>query len=151
VRHNRIEVLKEMLKSDAKLIDRLHSKGYNPILDAFVKDMTDIGLILLEKCSESVMNEKDDMGWSPLMHAIANDNETLACKLIEMNCMLDQADDEGNTALHLAAINMNESILNRLLNANANKDLRNNEGSTALEIAIENSNSLENQSELFYF
>ncbi len=104
------------------------------ILDACEKDLTDICLLLIEYGVDVNVQDGDQL-FTPLMHAVNNDNEILAKKLIESKADLNTQDLDGNTALHYAVLSENEYIVRILLNANAQRDLRNAENLTPLDIA----------------
>lgn len=108
--------------------------GYNTLLDACEKDLTDICLLLIEN-GEDVNVQDGDQLFTPLMHAVNNGNEILVKKLVESKADLNIQDVDGNTALHYAVLAENEYIVRILLNANAHQDLRNAENQTALDIA----------------
>lgn len=133
IRFNNIEILKAMLQVENVYIGNLDN-GYNPLLDACENDLTEIALLLIDNGAD--LNESDrDQCWTPLMHAICNNNEVVVAKLLERKCDLDLVDFNGNSPVHLAVITENEFLLKMLLKCNAPKSLVNSENLTPFDLA----------------
>jgi len=133
IKFNKLQVVQEMLKrNNITLV--LSKNGYNTLLDACEKDLTEICLLLIENGAD-LNAQDDDQLFTPLMHAVNNGNEIVVKKLIESRADLNIQDVDGNTALHYAVLSENEYILRILLNANAQRDMRNAENLTALDMA----------------
>lgn len=139
LRHNKLEVLTEMLKSP-EIYLRTFDNGYSPLINACELDLTKIALLLIDNGADiNFQDDDDDQEWSPLMWAIANGNETIVKKLLEKDCDLSLVDCDGNNVIHLAATAENDVLLKYLLNKKmANKNAVNNDNRTPLSIAQEN-------------
>ena len=109
--------------------------NYNPLLDACEKDLTDLAILLIRNGTSDLNITDKAQGWSPLMYAITNNNETLVGKLIDNKCSISDVDNEGNSPLHLAVLNENEYLIRLLLKSNPNKSIRNTENQTAYDLA----------------
>lgn len=133
IRFNKLDVLKAMLNRSDILLRNL-GNHYDPLLDACEKDLTEMSVLLIENGAEIDAKDNSQL-WTPLMHAITNNNEIIILKLLEKGCSLDTVDEDGNTPCHMAVLNENEYILKHLLNHNAPKNLVNNENMTPLDIA----------------
>lgn len=135
IRHNKIDILKSMIRREDCDLGRLKS-GYSPLLDACEKDLTEAAMLLIDsdKSDVNIRDTNDEM-WTPLMHAIGNNNELLVSKLLEKGADVDVVDTNGNSALHTAVINDNEYIVAMLLRYNARKDLLNRENLSPLDLA----------------
>jgi ankyrin repeat protein len=93
-----------------------------------------LAVLLIENGADLNVQDKDQL-WSPLMHSISNNNETILLKLIEKNCDVNKVDIDGNNALHLAVLSENEYFLKYLLKMDPNKNVLNNENQTPLDLA----------------
>lgn len=109
--------------------------GYNALLDATEKDLTEIALLLIQNPDVDVNVTDKGQLWTPLMHAITNNNEVLTKKLLEKNCEVNNQDLDGNTALHLAVMNENDYLIKLLMKFNPNVVIVNNERLTAKSLA----------------
>jgi len=137
IRRNKINVLKCMLKRDDIKLGQLKN-GYSPLVDACEKDLTELGLLLIDAGADLNArdnNDRDGQMWTPLMHSVSNNNEILTTKLVEKGADLDAVDLNGNSVVHMAVINDNEFILGLLLKRNAQRNLLNNDNLSPLDLA----------------
>lgn len=95
-------------------------------------------LELLQKlCAEdvSLVNETNQMGFSPLILAVYNDQPTVVKYLIEKKANLDAQDRSGNTALMGAIFKGYSHQVELLLKAGADVNLSNHNNAKALTFA----------------
>lgn len=133
IKFDKRKIVEILLKAENIIIGTMEN-GYNPLLDAFENDLTDICIMLIDNGAD--INSRDqDQKWTPLMHSICNNNEILVKKLLDHKCDLNLVDFNQNTPLHLAVLTENEFILKILLKHIPNKDIENSENLTPLQIA----------------
>lgn len=75
--------------------------------------------------------------WTPLLHAVREDNANMAKLLLEFNAQVDLANSRGMTPLMYAARNGNIELVRLLVNHGADVRLRSREGNTACEFALD--------------
>lgn len=131
IRFNKVEVVKAMVKCGNLMLDKFDHE-YCPLIDACEKDLTEIGLILIEAGAKINTIDRD---LSPLIYSVSNNNEILTAKLVEKGANLFQIDSNGNSVVHLAVLNENEFIMTLLLKFNAPKDLLNYDNLSPLDLA----------------
>jgi ankyrin repeat protein len=109
---------------------------YDPLLDACEKDLTEAALLIIDsgKCDVNI-RDSSETSWTPLMHAVGNNNEILVSKLLEKDADVDEVDTDGNSAVHIAVINDNDNILSILLRHNPQKNLLNGDNLSPLDLA----------------
>lgn len=134
IKFNQTIVVDTMLQLNQTFLGTLET-NYNPLLDACEKDLTDLAILLIRNGTSDLNITDKAQGWSPLMYAITNNNETLVGKLIDNKCSISDVDNEGNSPLHLAVLNENEYLIRLLLKSNPNKSIRNTENQTAYDLA----------------
>ena len=84
----------------------------------------------------SIIDQEDCQGRTPLMEAICCDNEEIAMLLIEFGANINKQDNNGWSALHFAAQESLVSIVKLLTKGGAIVDLKDINGNTALFRAI---------------
>jgi hypothetical protein len=89
----------------------------------------------IKRCGPAVLEVRDGMGQTALMHAARNTRGVRPTKImLAAGAQVDAQDNEGNTALHSAG---STRIAQLLLKAGANIDLVNRAGQTAEDRAPE--------------
>lgn len=126
----------KVLKSGVNV--NTNKSGFNPLLFACENDMTEIACLLLDQSSIDVNVLDDETKWTPSMHAVNNNNDTVFTSLLKKKCDLNLSDSEGNTALHLAVEGENDLFVDLLVKHGADKSVRNDEGDRAMKIAQRN-------------
>jgi ankyrin repeat protein len=111
--------------------------GYNPLIDAAEKDLTEIVTLLIENGASDINASDQEQLWTPIMHAITNNNEIIVKKLLEKRCEINNLDIDGNTPLHLAVMNENEYLIKAIVNAGPDLNIKNKERKTAKDLAKE--------------
>lgn len=138
IRHNKINVLRSILKRSDLKLNQLKN-GYCPLIDACEKDLTDMSMLLIDAGADLniVDDDENDDGenWTPIMHAVSNNNEVLVSRLVEKGADLSLSDSAGNTVVHMAVLNDNEFILSLLLARNAPKNALNDENCSPIDLA----------------
>ena len=137
IKFNKLEVIKSMFKLNKVYIGTLKT-GYNPLLDATEKDLTELALLIIDYAGSNidVLNACDEeQQWTPLMHAITNNNDVVVKKLIDHHCEINNVDIDGNTPLHLAIINEHEYLIKVLVKSCPSLTIRNKEGKNAKQLA----------------
>jgi ankyrin repeat protein len=89
------------------------------------------------------INKQDSKKFTPLMHAILQNNHKLVCRLIELNADVARKNINGDTILHCAAQDASCVLPEVLLNNPDISDLLNHKnifGQTPRDVAIENKN-----------
>ena len=96
--------------------------------------------MLIERTSD--INGRDKEGWTPLHHAMHNEDhdahhDFLHCirLLLDRGADVEAQSNNGSTPLHLAASRMGQEAIQLLIKNAINIDLRNNKGQTALHKA----------------
>lgn len=133
IKFDKKKIIEILLQAENIYIGTMQN-GYNPLLDASENDLTDICSMLIDNGAD-INSIDQDQKWTPLMHAICNNNEILVKKLLDHKCDLNLVDFNKNTPLHLAVLTENDYILNLLLKYAPNKNLENSENLTPLQIA----------------
>ncbi|RNA35640.1 kinase D-interacting substrate of 220 kDa-like protein [Brachionus plicatilis] len=136
IKFDRKKMVEILLQAENIYIGTMQN-GYNSLLDACENDLTDICIMLIDNGADINVRDEDQK-WTPLMHAICNNNEILVKKLLDHKCDLSLVDFNQNTPVHLAVLTENEFILKLLLKYSPNKDLENCENLTPLQIATLN-------------
>lgn len=137
IKFNKIQVLNSLLERADVNLNKLKN-GYYPLVDACEKDLTDACIFLINAGANvnpmSLKEQKEKM-WTPLMHAISNNNEVLVTKLVDKGADLYATDFNGNTVVHMAVLIDNQLILAFLLSRNAPKCFLNNDQMSPLDLA----------------
>lgn len=84
------------------------------------------------------INEKDGMGFTPLIRACAEGNLDLTKSLIEKYADIEAKNNDGRTALMWACENGSVEIVSFLIGKGANLNVKDNQGLTALCTAAQN-------------
>ena len=134
IQFNKKDAAKSMLNQKKIFLNTFEATGYNPLIDAAEKDLTEISVLLIENGADLNVCDKEQL-WTPLMHAITNSNEILVEKLLTHKCGVNNVDADGNTPLHLAVQSGNEFLIKSLLKASPNKTIRNKQNQTPADIA----------------
>lgn len=100
----------------------------------------DLATLKTVASEKTPLHEIDTAGLTPLILAIALDNDDAARLLLEAGADPAQKDTRGNTPLHTAAQRNNRNILTLLLTKSASPDPVNQIGQTPLHVAIETMN-----------
>lgn len=90
---------------------------------------------LLDERPDSLVNLRDERGFTSLHMAVANQHEQVVDELINRGADVNLPEDDGWTPLMFAAYNGDENIVLKLLGAGANPLATNNNKHTAYEIA----------------
>lgn len=94
----------------------------------------------IKRYGPAVLEVRDGMGQTALMHAVRNTREVRPTKImLAAGAQVDAQDNEGNTALHSAG---STRIAQLLLKAGANIDLVNRAGQTAEDRAPESMHAM---------
>lgn len=93
---------------------------------------------LYEK-DNTIINSKNDFGFTPLILACYKGNNKVVSFLLEKKADINYVSDEG-TALMAAVVKGNIALVELLINHNANLDLTNSNGTTALMYAVKFNN-----------
>ncbi len=133
IKFNKIDIVKSILNTGKAFLGTLETK-YNPLLDACEKDLAEIAILLIENGADVNVTDNEQY-WTPLMHAITNNNEIIMEKLVAHKSSVNSADVEGNTPLHLAVLTENEYLVKCLLKASPIKNSRNKDNQTPLDVA----------------
>lgn len=104
------------------------------IFDASRNGKIDIIKTILEEYPESV-NQKNQMGFTPLILAIYNNQEVAASYLIKLGADVDAFDRSGNTALMGAVFKGYVNGVKLLIDGGANVNQQNYNKATALTFA----------------
>ena len=134
IRHNKIDVLRSILKRSDLKVNQLKN-GYCPLIDACEKDLTDMSMLLIDAGADLNIVDEDGENWTPIMHAVSNNNEVLVSRLVEKGADLSLSDSAGNTVVHMAVLNDNDFILSLLLARNASKNALNDENLSPIDLA----------------
>jgi len=97
-----------------KLVQRYDTKG----IDEFLKKYN----------SKSMLNAKNQDGYTALLHASFCGHYETVIKLIEVGCDLDEQNNDGNTALIYACWYNKHKIIFKLVKAGCNIHIKNNMG-----------------------
>jgi ankyrin repeat protein len=135
VKTNQIESLNNILRKEATSNFKLN--GFNTLLYACEQDLTQISLKLIDFGYDiNTQDNANNNRWTPLMHSIINNNETIALSLLSRkNLNINLRDEDGNTALHLAIQNENDYLVDKILKAGGDKQIRNNDNLNAIDMA----------------
>ena len=135
---NKIEIVKLLLRKESKL-DIIDSDGKTLLFIPIKYNFLDILNILLIKnklyIGESIINIKDNNGFTPLHYSILNSNINALKIILKFKPNINIKDNNGNNPLHYAIIKNNISIVKLLINTDININSRNNNGETPLHIA----------------
>jgi len=80
---------------------------------------------------------KDEMGWTPLLHACRNNQVEIVGYLLEMNASLKARSSDGKTAVMLAAMDSTDNLVINLVNKKAQIDKKDERGWSVLFFACE--------------
>lgn len=92
------------------------------------KDRVEVLLML----HPNLVNEKDNIGFTPLIYATYFDKEAIAKCLIKYKALIDDKDATGNTALIGVCFKGNVDLARYLVEQGANVNAFNNNGTTPL-------------------
>jgi len=134
IKHNKKEIVKALLQLNKVRLNTLET-SYNALADATEKDLTDIAILLIENGNYDLNVSDEDQLWTPLMHAVTNNNEIIVKKLLDKKCDVNSSDKDGNTPLHLAVMTENEHLIKMIVNANPDLSIRNKDRITAKDLA----------------
>lgn len=134
IKFNKVQVVKAMLEQRIVFLGSLET-GYNALLDACERDLTDIAILIIDNGHCDINAVDKEQKWTPLMHAITNNNEVLMRRLLEKHCDFNTMDIEGNTPLHLAVMNENEYLIKLLIKHCPSLTIKNKDNMTAKELA----------------
>ena len=85
------------------------------------------------------INERDEFGWTPLMHVVKSGDVELADMFFRANADPNIQSNNGETAILIAVEEgINEAIIASLINAGADPFLKSSQGKTAAEIVNQN-------------
>lgn len=147
--HGHLDVLRLLLDRGVK-IDQIKSQALleathpaHPIRDDILTEVINFLLSL-----GADVNIKDEIGWTPLLHAVLGNSEpailrTLLASGADVNarCECPGYSDGGWSALMLAAQDQSSEIIKILLSTGADINARNNKEQTALILAAQDQNS----------
>lgn len=110
------------------------------LIDAVVRD--DIDSLLLALIKECVLEQRDDEGWTPLIHASLYGNLGIVLALLEAGADPNAGSYSGATPLITAAFGGHEEIVRALLSAGANVVINSEEHTmSAISFALEGDNA----------
>lgn len=124
-----------MLEQRIVFLESLET-GYNALLDACERDLTDVATLIMDNGRCDINAVDKEQKWTPLMHAITNNNELVTKRLLEKHSDFNNMDIEGNTPLHLAVMNENENLIKLLLKHCPSLTIKNKDNMTAKELAL---------------
>ena len=108
--------------------------GSTPLIWASINDSVETVKLILSR-DDIIIDELDDLNYTPLIHAFENENFYIVKLLVENGADVDDKDDYENTAL-IAAVGCNRlDIVKFLLGHDAEIDCQNEYGDTALILA----------------
>ena len=93
----------------------------------------DMDALQTEITASDDLDQRDEMGITPLNWAALTDNLDALRMLLESGADVDATNDDGGTPLHAASFLGRIRIVEALLEADANTRLRNRDGGTALD------------------
>jgi len=137
--HNKIEVAKEMLLKNAKLVGARDSDLYTPLHRASYNNHLQMVKLLLHHGADPLATTED--GWTPL-HSAAKWNCVLVAELLLLSTPVNCVTRGGQTPLHLACLASSSRDTVELLLSQPEVDpgLKNSQGDTAREVAARTGN-----------
>ncbi|XP_003744855.1 ankyrin repeat domain-containing protein 49 [Galendromus occidentalis] len=137
---NELELLQELVASDASLVHARDSDSYTPLHRASYSDNIEVIKLLLEKKADIEARTAD--GWTPLHCAARWDNVQSAAILIAAGANFNARTNGDQTALHLAASNREgrETLELLLWQSGLDTDKKNKAGDLAFSLATRNGN-----------
>lgn len=124
--------LKEAVKKDPEIINKVSKEGYTPLTLSCYSGNTDVAKYLIQNVKN--INAKSGYG-TPLMAAVVKNNVELTDLLIKNKAEINTVDPNGTSALHYAVMFGLEKITKLLVAAKANATLKDNRGNTAIDYA----------------
>uniref|UniRef100_A0A1B6DIK3 SAM domain-containing protein n=1 Tax=Clastoptera arizonana TaxID=38151 RepID=A0A1B6DIK3_9HEMI len=119
-------LVSEIIKTDSdSLTNVFHFAAANGFID-------ECKILIAKKLD---INEKNTMGWTPLMQAIRNGHFDIVEMMIQSGGDVNLSNGYGINGISLAVLNNNLDILNLVLNASKNEDTANQNLFLALELS----------------
>ena len=103
--------------SDSNIINQFHNAARNG-------DENTVRSLLLT--SQVNINDKNKYGWTALINAAFDSNESMVSLLIDKGADINMKNNNGSTALMLAAINNRESMVSLLIAKGADINMKDN-------------------------
>jgi len=124
-------------------VDKFHGDGAdedgNTLLHAVAikgeGDETLAKLVLSTKAADSMLNQGDKAGMTPLHHAVEKKQPGMTRVLRQSGADVDVVDATGRTPLHHAVTAQDLGLISQLLEANANPNIMANNNETAMDLA----------------
>jgi hypothetical protein len=112
-------------------------QGFTDLIIASYFGLHSVVKVLLsrEKDYKSIIDTKDELGWTALHHSAYRGHESVVNLLLEIGASTIAEDDSGSTALHRAAESGQDAIALLLIEKYANVDAKDRNGDTALHVA----------------
>ncbi|GFS22592.1 ankyrin repeat-containing protein [Elysia marginata] len=132
-----VELVKALLNGNADP-NSVNKRNESAVYIACQEGEVDILKELLKKGADVNMIIRENNNFTPLIAAVASDNEDIVKVLLQNKACVNAQDSDGWTPLWHAYSNSNEDISEILLRAGAQMDITNNEGKTVLQEANEN-------------
>lgn len=126
------------------ILDNKEFEGLRP-LGTFINmfqamEIEDIGLLKTTIASGANIDERDENGWTILMHAVFNNKVAFLKELINAGASIDSQCTKGDTALDISVIRGNYAVAQLLLNHGADPNTTSNNGYTPIMSAMVNKN-----------
>ena len=137
--HNKMEVAKEMLLKNPKLVGARDSDLYTPLHRASYNNHLQMAKLLLHHGADPLATTED--GWTPL-HSAAKWNCVLVVELLLSTTPVNCVTRGGQTPLHLACLasSSRDTVELLLSQAELEPGLKNSQGDTAREVAARTGN-----------
>lgn len=126
------EALKEIIKSNPKIVNETNDGGFTPLIVAGYRNQIEIVKILLENNAD--INAKSGEG-SVLMGACYKGEMEMVKLLLEKGAEVNTDNDLGTTPLMYAILAGNMELIKLLLEHGAKKDVKERSGKTAIDYA----------------
>ncbi len=132
VREGKLNEIRDLLKSEAELVDRKNESGFTPlILSAYLGHDAIVGA--MAPLSQNI-DYQSSYG-TALMAAAVKGHRSCAAQLLDAGADPNLQDQSGNTALIYASMFEMEDLVRLLLEHKARKDLKNDKGFSAADYA----------------
>ena len=137
--HNKMEVAKEMLLKNAKLVGARDSDLYTPLHRASYNNHLQMAKLLLHHGADPLATTED--GWTPL-HSAAKWNCVLVVELLLSTTPVNCVTRGGQTPLHLACLasSSRDTVELLLSQPELEPGIKNSQGDTAREVAARTGN-----------